>query len=210
VYAMNIIILGGFLGSGKTTTLIQLARYLVDISDPDKAYKVVILENEVGKIGIDDQYLRGSGFTVNNLFAGCACCTVSGELVTAVDKIFREMKPEWLIIETTGIAYPGLMRENMKGALGLDSRICVLADASRWRRLRIPMDSLLRGQIECAELVLINKIDLADEDTLQSMVSDIHEFQPDVPIIKISALSDISADVWRAVAGLPQVAENAK
>ena len=198
---MNVVILGGFLGSGKTTTLLQFARYLVDTSVLGGEYKVVILENEVGQVGIDDQFLRGSGFTVNNLFAGCACCTVSGELVIAVDKIYREMNPEWLIIETTGIAYPGLMRDNMKGALGLDSRICVLTDASRWSRLRVPMESLLQGQIECADLVLINKIDLTGEDALQSMERDICAFQPNVPIIRISALGDVSPDVWNAAAG---------
>jgi G3E family GTPase len=198
---MNVIIIGGFLGSGKTTALMQFAGYLAGISDPAKENKVVILENEVGKIGIDDEFLRGGGFTVNNLFAGCACCTVSGELVTAGIRIAREMDPEWLIIETTGIAYPGLMRENMKAALGLESRICVLTDASRWKRLRIPMESLLRGQIECADIVLINKTDLADRDALQDIERDIYGFQQDVPIRKISALVEVAPEVWRDVAG---------
>ena len=199
---MKIIILGGFLGSGKTTALMQFARYLADASPPDMAYKVVILENEVGSVGIDDQYLRGGGFTVNNLFAGCACCTVAGELVIAVDRIKHEMSPEWLVIETTGIAYPGLMRDNLKGALGLGSRVCVLTDASRWRRLRVPMENLLRGQIECADVVLLNKADLADEDTLRSMERDVQAFQPGVPMLRISALSEIPLEVWREAAGL--------
>jgi len=197
---MNVIILGGFLGSGKTTALMQFARFLVDVSDPGKDYKVVILENEVGEVGIDDQYLRSSGFTVNNLFAGCACCTVSGELVTAVDRISREMDPQWLVVETTGIAYPGSMRDNLKDALDLDTRICVLTDASRWNRLRIPMEYLLRGQIECADSVLINKIDLAAEEAIETMRRDIHEFNPNVPIVEISALNEIQHEIWRSVA----------
>ena len=199
---MNVIILGGFLGSGKTTALMQFARYLLSVSDPDKEYKIVILENEVGQIGIDDQLIRDSGFTVNNLFAGCACCTISGALVTAVDRILRDMNPEWLIIETTGIAYPESMRENMKGTLGLDSRICVLADAARWSRLRVPLENLLRGQIEYADIVLVNKIDLVDEDALLSMEKDINVFRQDVPIIRISALGEVSPEVWRNAAGL--------
>ena len=199
---MKVIILGGFLGSGKTTALMQLARYLADISDPGRNYKIVILENEVGEVGIDDQFLRGGGFTVNNLFAGCACCTVSGELVTAVKRITGEMDPEWLVVETTGIAYPGLMRDNLKGALGMDSRVCVIADASRWKRLRLPMENLLRGQIECADAVIVNKMDLASEESMLEMERDILEFNSDVPIIRISALSDVPSEIWRKIAGI--------
>lgn len=201
---MKVIILGGFLGSGKTTSLLLFARYLAGVSNPDKEYKIVILENEVGEVGIDDQYLRGGGFTVDNLFAGCACCTVSGELITAVEKIKREMDPDWLIIETTGIAYPGLMRDNLHNALSLESRIVVLADASRWRRLRIPMDALLRGQIERCDAVVVNKIDLVQEDVITSMEADIREIDPNAPIYRISALGDVPQDIWRAVAGLEQ------
>lgn len=199
---MKVIILGGFLGSGKTTALMQFARYLVGISDPDRLNKVVILENEVGEIGIDDQLLRGGGFTVNNLFAGCACCTVSGELVTSVHNITQELDPQWLVIETTGIAYPGLMRDNLKGSLGLDSHVCILTDAARWSRLRVPMENLLRGQIECADIVLINKSDLSTADAMRNMEQDIHDFKNGVPIFRVSALSEVVNDVWREVAGI--------
>ncbi|MCL1835674.1 MAG: cobalamin biosynthesis protein P47K [Oscillospiraceae bacterium] len=199
---MKVIILGGFLGSGKTTALMRFAHYLTDSSGKGGDYKVVILENEVGEVGIDDQFLRGGGFTVDNLFAGCACCTVSGELITAVDKIMREMAPEWLIIETTGIAYPGLMRENLQGALGLESRIVILTDASRWRRLRIPMDGLFRGQLENCDAILVNKIDLADDAALADMERDIREIEPNAPMMRISALQEVAPEVWAAVAGV--------
>jgi G3E family GTPase len=112
------------------------------------------------------------------------------------------MDPEWLVVETTGIAYPGLMRDNLKGALGMDSRVCVIADASRWKRLRLPMENLLRGQIECADAVLVNKTDLASEESMLEMERDIHEFSSDVPIIRISALSDVPSEIWRKIAGI--------
>ena len=201
---MKVIILGGFLGSGKTTALMQLARYLAGASDPKREYKVVILENEVGEVGIDDQFLRGGGFTVNNLFAGCACCTVSGELITSVKRIADEMDPEWLIVETTGIAYPGLMRDNLKGALNLESRVCVLADAQRWKRLLVPLENLIRGQIECADAVIINKIDLSTEESLQSIERDILGFGKNVPIVRISALDEIQQEVWHLITGTQQ------
>ena len=198
---MKIIILSGFLGSGKTTTLMRLARYMVDNSDPAKENKVVILENEVGEVGIDDAYLRGGGFTVNDLVSGCACCTVSGELVSAAIRIWKEMDPEWLIVETTGVAYPKSMQENLLSTLKINSRICVVTDASRWPRLLLPMNALLKGQIEGSDAVLINKTDLAQDDALAKMEQDILGFEPKASIFRISALSTVPDEVWQAVTG---------
>lgn len=198
---MKILIMGGFLGSGKTTTLMQLARYIVDTTNSDKQTKLIILENEVGEIGIDDAYLRSGGFTVDNLFSGCACCTVAGELITAVIKIRKEYDPDWIIVETTGIAYPRNMQENLKNAIGQDSLIVVLADASRWNRLLLPMNNLLRGQIEGSDAVLVNKTDLADNETLIKIEQDILGFEPNAVVLKISALSDVPQEVWQTVTG---------
>jgi G3E family GTPase len=198
---MNILILGGFLGSGKTTTLMQLAKHIVTHSRSDRENKVIILENEVGEVGIDDAYLRSGGFQVNNLFSGCACCTVSGELVTAAVRIQKEYDPDWLVVETTGVAYPKNMQENLQNAIKQSSRICILVDASRWRRLLIPMNALLKGQIEGSDAVLVNKTDLADSETLAKIEQDILGFEPNATILKISALSPIAREVWETVLG---------
>ena len=74
---MNFLVVGGFLGSGKTSALLPLARHIVETSASDSTNKVMILENEVGEIGIDDAFLRGGGFQVDTLFSGCACCPSS-------------------------------------------------------------------------------------------------------------------------------------
>ncbi|MDR0862831.1 MAG: cobalamin biosynthesis protein P47K [Oscillospiraceae bacterium] len=198
---MKVLILGGFLGSGKTTALMKLARYLVDRGAADKATSVMILENEVGAVGIDDKYLRSGGLNVSNLFSGCACCSVSGELTVAARRIEREIDPEWLIVETTGVAYPRNMQENLRHALGIEARICVLTDASRWRRLLTPMNGLLRGQIEGSDAVIINKCDLADEDALASIEQDILGFEPNARIHRISALGEVSDAVWAQITG---------
>ena len=67
---MKVLILGGFLGSGKTSLLLQLAYYMTGHLSGDKKYQVVILENEIGEEGIDDKLLRGNGYQVENLFSG--------------------------------------------------------------------------------------------------------------------------------------------
>ncbi len=201
VVIMKVLIFGGFLGSGKTTSLMQLARYIVDNATSDKAVKVMILENEIGEVGIDDAFLRGGGFQVDNLFAGCACCTVSGELVSAANKIMAEYDPEWLIVETTGLAYPVKIQENLHYAMKIDARIGVLVDASRWSRLRIPMENLFAGQIIGSDAVIINKTDLVSPDVVDSVEKDIREFYDGCKIYRASALGSIDNAVWKGVLG---------
>lgn len=198
---MKVLILSGFLGSGKTTALLTLARHIVETSASDRENKVMILENEVGEIGIDDAFLRGGGLKVDTLFSGCACCTVSGEMVTVVDRLRKEYDPEWLILETTGIAYPKKIQETLKTVCGMDSRIAVLVDAARWKRLLLPMHDLLSGQIVGSDAVMVNKIDLVDEVTLAAVDADVRGFEPAANIVHISALAPVAPEVWAAVLG---------
>ena len=198
---MKVLIFSGFLGSGKTSALLPLARHIVENSTTDNENKVMILENEVGEIGIDDAFLRGGGFKVDNLFSGCACCTVSGELVVAAYRIQKEYNPDWLIVETTGVAYPRKIQENIRSAFDIESRVCVLVDAARWNRLLIPMNQLLSGQIIGSDAVLVNKIDLVDEETLAKVDQDILNFEPNASIAHISALAPVAPEIWNAVIG---------
>jgi G3E family GTPase len=199
---MKIIILGGFLGSGKTTALLQMARYLVSQCSGDAVNKVIIVENEIGEVGVDDKYLRAGGLSVTNLFSGCACCTISGDLTAAVLGIREKDDPEFLIIETTGVAYPLNMRENLARALGVESRIVIMADAARWTRLFASLGELLRGQIEKSDAVLINKCDLADGGALDKIESDILGLERNAKIFRVSALSEIPSGVWSAATGV--------
>ena len=199
---MNVLIFGGFLGSGKTTALMQLAKYIVKSSVSDKPNKVMILENEIGEVGIDDAFLRGGGFQVENLFAGCACCTVSGELVSAANSIKKEYDPEWLVVETTGLAYPKRIQENMRAAMKLEARIAVLVDASRWERLHIPMENLFAGQIIGSDAVIVNKTDLVAPELVDKVEADIKEYDGSVKVFRVSALKPVEDEVWKGVLGL--------
>ncbi len=198
---MKVLIFSGFLGSGKTSALLPLARRIVETSKSEKENKVIILENEVGEIGIDDAFLRGGGLQVDTLFSGCACCSMSGEMVTMVTRIEKELDPEWLIFETTGVAYPEKIQEMLLNVCKLPSRSCILVDAARWKRLRIPMAPLLSGQIIGSDAVLVNKIDLVDPAVLPEIDADILAYEPKAVIAHISALAPIPPEVWDTVLG---------
>lgn len=194
---MKIVILGGFLGSGKTSVLLQLAKYLVDKEwDYPSEVKVAIIENEIGQIGIDDKILLNAGFKVDNLFAGCACCSLSGELVSCIKNIQKTLNPQWLIIEATGVAYPGSIRRTILESLGLDAYIITIVDAKRWRRLQNAMETLMSGQLKDSSIVLLNKVDLIDDTELEQVKGSIIPFINDIKILPISAKELILDKFW--------------
>jgi len=198
---MKILILGGFLGSGKTSVVIQLARYIVG-NNPENATKVVIIENEIGEVSIDDKVLRGDGYEVANMFSGCVCCTMSGELVIGLHNIMRDFNPKLIIMEATGVAYPHNIRETITQSMpNVDCVVTCITDAKRWKRLIRPMEMLLKDQLYTADVILINKVDLVDESTLAEVETSIKTFNDIANFFKISAEKQIDTKVFDAMLG---------
>jgi len=199
---MNMIIMGGFLGSGKTSIVLQMAKYLIGDGDAPKA-TVAILENEIGEISVDDQILKSDGYKVETMFSGCVCCTMSGELIVNVSNIMREMNPDWIIMEATGVAYPHNIKENLQYSLKIDSRIICVADAQRWQRLLRPMGMLVGDQLREADVILMNKIDLVDNKTLGEVDRSLEGFNPNAKRFPISAAEKIPVELWQYILKTP-------
>jgi Putative GTPases (G3E family) len=194
----KILIIGGFLGVGKTSLILQMAKYLVE-NGSGKPETVVILENEIGEISIDDKTLSSGGFTVETIFSGCICCTMAGEMVYNVRKISEQMNPDWIILESTGVAYPQKIREKLESSIGIEGHICCVADGKRWKRLLIPLGTFIQEQLDGAEVVLVNKIDSVSTEELTEVDESIRSFNPQTRIFHVSASLGVSDDVWKAV-----------
>lgn len=197
---MKILILGGFLGSGKTSVLLQLAHYLVDQSSNDQRTHVAIIENEIGQIGIDDKVLRQNGYTVKDIFSGCVCCTLNGDLITGIQEIKKMSEPDWVIIEATGVAFPDKIAESISKSLGgLPCRIVTIVDAKRWKRIHIPLANLIEGQLNDANFILINKTDLVDEDELIVIEKELSCLNQSATIYKISGIKPIDKEILEVI-----------
>ncbi|MCL5952374.1 MAG: cobalamin biosynthesis protein CobW, partial [Chloroflexi bacterium] len=79
---MHLLLFAGFLGSGKTSLIIPLAKAVVK-----SERRAAIVVNEIGEIGIDNQLMRQLDLNVWELVAGCICCTLSADLVTTLQKL---------------------------------------------------------------------------------------------------------------------------
>ena len=193
---MKFLIVGGFLGSGKTSFIIKLAQYMME---KQGIQKIVVLENEIGEIGVDDKILRGSGYQVRGMFSGCVCCTMSGELPINVRMIQKDLDPEWIIMEATGVAFPDSIKQNLLKTLDIHAQIVCVADAQRWEKLVKPLGHLLPLQLKEADFVLLNKVDLVDERELEAASESIRSINDQTSFACISTATGIPDEVFQRI-----------
>ncbi|HAM15109.1 MAG TPA: cobalamin biosynthesis protein P47K [Eggerthellaceae bacterium] len=195
----NVIILSGFLGSGKTTVLVRMIERLREREGAD--YRIAIVENEIGSASVDSSIIQEAGYSVTEMLSGCVCCTLIGQLVPALHKLEEELDPHLIILEATGVATPDSMANNIRKYGGYPTRIVTLVDASRWQRIKLALQILLTAQVEPADIVCVNKVDLADEATLAEVDADIRAMNPDVPIVHMAASTPVDAGLLDEVLG---------
>ena len=200
---MKIIILGGFLGSGKTTVLMQFGKYLIrragteDKTSTDTP--VVILENEISEAGVDNQLLSPANFTVQNIFAGCICCTSTASLCESVKQIENTWNPEFLLIEATGMAYPDNIRDVLREEAGKQASILALADAKRWKRVVRAMPQFVISQLKDADVILVNKKDLVSPEEMETVQKEVAGYHPGAEIIPVCAVEGHTDAFWEKV-----------
>lgn len=157
-------VLTGFLGSGKTTLLNR-------ILTENHGKRIAVIENEFGEIGIDNSLVIQADEEIFEMNNGCICCTVRGDLIRILGNLMkRKDKFDQILIETTGLADPApvaqtfFVDEEMKDQLRLDG-IVTLVDAKHVA-LHLDESKECQEQIAFADVILLNKIDLASEQEL--------------------------------------------
>ncbi len=192
---MKILLLSGFLGSGKTSALLQMASYMVRNSRKDGT-SVMIIENEIGEVGVDDKVLKAQGLQVKELFAGCACCTGGADLLADLRTIQKTVDPEWVIIEATGVAYPRQIRDSVETCFKIPVKILALADAKRWKRLHAYMAQLIEAQVDAADCILLNKVDLVEKAEADAIEGELHRYNPASRIWQVVANQPMDDQIW--------------
>lgn len=181
---MQLLIISGFLGSGKTSILMPFVKQLTS-----KGKIVAIIENEIGEKGVDDLYLREHGLYVKEIYHGCICCNLRTDLISSLLELERDYQPDVIVMEPTGVADPNLIMSSISGYPGkLESTTMVsVVDAERFEDildLKIP---LTIDGMKCADLIALNKIDLITSENLATLNSQIKSINPDSPVRNVSA-----------------------
>ncbi len=167
----------GPLGSGKTTLLRHiLATYPA---------KIAIVMNEFGEIAIDTKIIEGKNVRIAELGGGCVCCSLLGEFEAAVNEIIEKIAPERIIVETTGLAEPEALVFNIQDALPqcrLDGVVSVI-DADMF--VRFPeFGHTTCLQIEGADVLLLNKIDLVEAVQIEPLETKLREINPTAVVVR--------------------------
>lgn len=182
---MQIMIIGGFLGSGKTTTILKISRQLRDAGK-----RVAIIVNEIGEIGLDGDILTNPDIITEELTSGCICCTLRISMQYTLQTLEEEFKPDVVIIEPTGIAFPGQIREEIE-SMGLSeisfSPVVILVDPGRFGIEAKEIPKFIETQIREAEILCINKIDTTPAETIQSTEKMLLEINYEARILRFSA-----------------------
>ncbi len=182
---MKVMIIGGFLGSGKTTTILKISRQL---SNAGK--KTAIIVNEIGEVGLDGDILTSPGIVTEELTSGCICCTLRISMQYTLQTLEEEFAPDIVIIEPTGIAFPGQIREEIEtmGLSGLSfAPVVTLVDPGRFGTTAKEIPRFIETQIKEAEILCINKIDITPVETVLAAENMLHEMNPEARILKFSA-----------------------
>ncbi len=197
---MQIILLGGFLGSGKTSLLMSMANYLSKNNKNNQETLLAIIENEIGEVSIDNKLFEG-GYKVSTLFSGCICCTLASDLTIALDNIAKKYNPDYTIIEATGLAYPDNIADIITKYAKFTHSIksIVIVDAQRWEENFECLEILISGQIRNADIILLNKIDTVSDEEIGQTIIQLEEINAHAKIYPLSAKNGIEDDVWSSV-----------
>jgi len=159
-------IITGFLGSGKTTLLNHILQNRQNL-------KVAVLVNEFGEINIDSQLLLSIDEDMMALSNGCICCTINAGLVDAVHRVLeRQEHIDYLVVETTGIADPlpilmTFLGSELRDVTRIDS-ILTVVDAETFTPEHFDSSAAF-NQIAYGDIILLNKIDLVPQKTIDQL-----------------------------------------
>ena len=154
----RLVVLSGFLGAGKTSFLNQFIEFHLA-----RDQLVAVIQNEIGETGVDANLLEGED-SVLALDAGCVCCSLAGSLTRGIRQLTASLAPEFIVLETTGLANPMNMLDEFHeiGDLAELAAVISVVDAARFRD-NLAASAVTAEQIRAADTVILNKCDLVSD-----------------------------------------------
>lgn len=198
------IMIGGFLGAGKTTSIQKFAEWL-----DSQGLSVGLITNDQGQGLVDSALGRSKKFAVEEISGGCFCCRFNS-LVDAATHLTESTRPDVFLAEPVGsctdlVATVSLPLQKIYGDAYQVAPLSVLVDPVRALRVLELEEGkkfsenvryIYLKQLEEAEIIVINKIDLLNADRLTLLRNGLQERFPDAKVIEMSARDETNLSAW--------------
>ena len=179
---VNLTVIGGFLGAGKTTLVNRLLA-------SSHAVRFAVMVNDFGALNIDESLITKTDGQVTQLANGCICCSLAGGLVEAMINLmkFRD-EFDHILIEASGVSNPSRIMDFARIDQDLRPGLTiVLVDATRLTDQLADhrLHETLQDQLSSADIFLLTKKDVATEQQISQVTSTLKDLQPRVPIVSL-------------------------
>lgn len=200
--AIPITIITGFLGSGKTTLILNL---LPQLRATNPSYQLALLKNEFGDLAIDSQLANESSISgVRELLNGCICCNLVGQLAPALSELTEKVSPDRIVIETSGSAFPATLAMEVNrlarqtGKYTLDGVVTVI-DCENWEGYE---DTSYTAKIQAkyTDLAVFNKWEGVGERRFDECLDRLGDLEVQIAWVK-SDKGKVSADLVFGIDG---------
>lgn len=193
---MIICSIAGFLGSGKTTLVIDLSRRLAG-----DGKKVAVIVNEIGEVGVDGALMSAYGLQMKEITEGCVCCALSNSLMSTLQQLAKGYGPDVVFIEPTGVALPSKINKVVRTSLVEYEKkfsIC-LVDAYRAPRISREAGTFFTTQIKGSDLIVITKVELVDIKELVSLIDMVSSINPKAHVHTLSTRKNLGVDALKDI-----------
>ena len=158
---VKIDIISGFLGAGKTTLIKKL------LKEAFEGEQVVLIENEVGEIGIDGGFLKDAGIEIREMNSGCICCSLVGDFGASLKEVVEKYHPDRILIEPSGV---GKLSDVIKAVQGVEEDVDIqlnsyttVVDAKKCKMYMRNFGEFFDNQVQYAGAIIMSRTDIVDE-----------------------------------------------
>jgi len=173
-------IFSGFLGAGKTTLIKKL------IKEAYTEDQIVLIENEFGEIGVDTGFLRDSGIKINEMTAGCICCTLVGDFGKALNDVIEQYNPARILIEPSGVGKLSdviiAVQDQHNDKIELNAFTTVV-DAKRYKTYMRNFGEFYKNQVEHASSIFLSHQQALTAEELDACLQFLREMNPNATIV---------------------------
>ena len=173
-------IFSGFLGAGKTTLIKKL------IAEAYGDEQIVLIENEFGEIGVDSGFLRETGVQINEMSAGCICCTLGGDFGKALNEVIEKFDPDRILIEPSGV---GKLSDVIIAVQDLHNDkiqlngFTTVVDAKKAKMYLKNFGEFYKNQVENASSIILSHTAGLDDEKIEEVVKMMRELNKTASIV---------------------------